>query len=622
VAPESGIPDIGDYAVIGDCRSVALVSRTGSIDWLCWPRFDSPSLFGALLDSERGGRFAVQPTGRFDATRRYVGDTNVLETTFRTDRGVLRLTDFMPVDSEQNKRCTLWSDHQILRIVECVEGEIEIEVVCDPRPDYARRNPRLRDRGHLGIYYEDGGRAFILRSELPLALSADGTAACARLVLHRGERRCLSAVYTEGEPAFIPPLGQEAERRLQASLRWWGEWASRCTYDGPYRDAVMRSALCLKLLAYAPSGAVVAAPTTSLPEKLGGVRNWDYRYCWLRDASLTMQSLYDLGYRDEAEAFLSWLLHTTQMSLPVLQILYDVYGETRLPERELEHLAGFAGSRPVRIGNDARSQLQLDIYGEVLDAVYEFIRRGGRLDRATARMLAGLGETVCRRWQEPDEGIWEIRGGRLPHTYSRAMCWVALDRLLKLHQEDHLRVPVRRYTETRDAIRERIERHGYNERLQSYVSVFDGEDVDASLLLLGRYGYADAASERMKSTCARIHERLGRDGLLYRYLADNDGLPAGEGAFGICSFWAVDGKARQGDVDGAAAMFEHVLAYANDVGLFAEEIDPDNGALLGNFPQAFTHVGLIDAALTLTQAQRGKRREPGAEQPKMTEARI
>jgi GH15 family glucan-1,4-alpha-glucosidase len=622
VAPEPGVPDIGDYAVIGDCRSVALVSRAGSIDWLCWPRFDSPSIFGALLDREKGGRFTVCPTGRFDATRRYVGDTNVLETTFRTDDGVLRLTDFMPVDSEENKRRTLWADHQILRLIECLEGEVEIEAICDPRPDYARRNPRMRDRGHLGIYYEDKGRVLILRSELPLALSADGTAAGARAVLRRGERRWLSATYTEGEMAFIPPLGEEAERRRQASLRWWEEWAARCTYAGPYRDAVMRSALCLKLMAYAPSGAVVAAPTTSLPEKPGGTRNWDYRYCWLRDASLTMQTLYDLGYRDEAEAFLSWLLHTTQMSLPEVQILYDVYGETRLPERELDHLAGFAGSRPVRIGNDARDQLQLDIYGEVLDAVHEFIRRGGRLDRATARMLVSLGETVCRRWREPDEGIWEIRGGRRPHVHSRAMCWVALDRLLKLHEENHLRVPVQRYTETRDAIRDQIERHGYNEKLQSYVCVLDGDDVDASLLLLGRYGYADPDSERLRRTCARVHERLGRDGLIYRYLADCDGLPPGEGAFGICSFWAVDCQARLGNVDGAAAGFERVLAYANDVGLFAEEIDPDSGMLLGNFPQAFTHVGLIDAALTLAQARQGRRREPGAAQPKMTETRI
>ncbi|MHB1176241.1 MAG: glycoside hydrolase family 15 protein [Sulfuriferula sp.] len=619
---ESDLLEIGDYAIIGDCRSAALISRTGSIDWLCWPRFDSPSLFGALLDHGQGGRFAVCPTAQFSTTRCYLGDTNVLETTFRTATGVVRLIDLMPVDSEENKRHTLWAEHQILRIIECVEGEVEIEVVCAPRPDYGRTVPRLRLRGALGFYFEDHGHAFILRSEIPLKLSEDHADVHGKYVLRHGERLRFSAVYSEGEPAFIPPLGELAEQRLQATLRWWEEWAARCTYEGPYRDAVMRSALCLKLMSYSPSGAMVAAPTTSLPEKLGGVRNWDYRYCWVRDASLTLQSLFDLGYRHEAEAFLSWLLHTTQMSQPELQILYGVYGETRLPEQELDHLAGFAGSRPVRIGNDARAQLQLDIYGEVLDAVYAFICRGGRLDRATTRMLRGFGETVCRRWQEPDEGIWEIRGGRLQHTYSKVMCWVALDRLIKLSEQGHLRIPLERFTCTRDAIREAIERHGYNEEIQSYVSVFGGSDVDASLLLLARHGYADPAGIRIRQTCALVHRRLGRDGLLYRYLADNDGLPPGEGAFGICSFWAVDCKALQGDVDGASQIFESVLSYANDVGLFAEEIDPDRGTLLGNFPQAFTHVGLIDAALTLAQANMGKRREPDATQPKMTGTKL
>lgn len=616
----AGTPEIGDYAIIGDCRSAALVSRTGSIDWLCWPRFDSPSLFGAMLDPEKGGRFAVRPTGTFSASRRYLGDTNVLETTFRTARGVARLIDLMPVASEAEKRHSLWAEHQILRIVECLEGEVEIEVICDPRPDYARKMPRLQFRGELGFYYEDGGRAFILRSELPLMLSNNHAQACARHVLHQGDRRRLSAVYSEGHPAFIPPLGEAAEFRLHTSLRWWETWAARCTYQGPYREAVLRSALCLKLMAYAPSGAVVAAPTTSLPEKLGGVRNWDYRYCWLRDASLTLQALYDLGYGEEAEAFMSWLLHTTAMSRPELQILYDVFGETRLPEQELEHLAGFAGSRPVRIGNDARSQLQLDIYGEVLDGVFEFVCRGGRLDRATARMLVGFGDTVCRRWQEPDEGIWEIRGERLHHTYSKAMCWVALDRLLKLHDHGHLRIPRERFAQTRDAIRAAIEQQGYSEKIRSYVSVFGGEDVDASLLLLARYRYAEAASDRMKRTCERIRERLGRDGLLYRYLAENDGLPPGEGAFGICSFWAAECDAMAGDMDRATATFEQVLAYANDVGLFAEEIDPEDGTLLGNFPQAFTHVGLIDAALTISRARYGERRQPGTEQAGMTRA--
>lgn len=591
---------IADYAIIGDCRSAALVSRDGSIDWLCWPRFDSPSVFAALLDRGRGGYFVVRPTALFATTRRYVGDTNVLETTFRTDTGAVRLTDVMPVTSEVEKRHVLWPEHQILRTVECLEGEVEVEIVCQPRPDYGRTVPKLRDRGRLGLYYEHRDKALILRSDLPLKLSANGADAAGRVTLRPGERRHASLIFSHGEPAVIPPLGDEAERKIQASLRWWERWSSACEYEGPYREAVVRSALTLKLMTYAPSGAIVAAPTTSLPEAVGGVRNWDYRYCWLRDASLTLQALFDLGYRMEAEAFFSWLVHTTRMSWPELQIVYGAYGETHLREWELDHLEGFAGSRPVRVGNDAQGQLQLDTYGEVLDAAYEFVRRGGRIDRQTGRMLVGFGRTVCRRWREPDEGIWEIRAGRRHHTYSKAMCWVALDRLLKLHAEGHVRAPVERFSAERDAIRRTVEARGFNGRIDSYVDVFDGVSVDASLFLLARYGYVRPSAPRMTATCTRLYERLGINGLFYRYFHE-DGLPPGEGAFGICSFWAVACRALQGDAEGASRAFEHVLSYANDVGLFAEEIDPTSGAALGNFPQAFTHVGLIDAALTLAE---------------------
>lgn len=525
-------------------------------------------------------------------------NTHVLETTFRTATGVAQLTDLMPVESEAGKRTTLWANHQLLRRIACTEGEVEIDIVCEARPDYGRVIPRLRDRGPLGLYYENGGQALILRSELPLSLSEDRAQARVCVRLRAGEQRHLSLVWADGEPAFIPPLGEEAERRIRSTLRWWEDWASHCRYEGPYRDAVIRSALVLKLMAYAPSGAIMAAPTTSLPEAVGGRRNWDYRYCWLRDASFMLHSLFALGSRLEADAFMSWILHATQLTWPDLEVLYNMYGETYLPEAELSHLEGYAGSRPVRIGNDAHGQLQLDIYGEVLDAVYEFARHGGRFDLAISRRLLGLGEAVCRKWREPDEGIWEIRNGRKHHTFSKAMCWVALDRLLKLHETGRLRAPTARFARERDAIRAEIERRGFNERLGSYVSVLDGEELDASLLLLTRYGYVDPHSPRARSTFQCIRERLGHRGLLYRYLAD-DGLPPGEGAFGICSFWAAECAAAQGDLDGARQTFETVLAHANDLGLFAEEYDPDIGAALGNFPQTFTHVGLIDAALTL-----------------------
>ncbi len=619
--PTSG-PAIDDYAIIGDCRSAALISRWGSIDWLCWPRFDSPSVFGALLDPARGGCFSVRPVGDAEVSRRYLEGTNVLETTFRTPGGVLRLTDLMPVASEAEKRQELLPDREILRRLECTEGEVPVEIVCDPRPEYGRVVPRLRARGALGVWYEHDGQALVLRCDLPAQLSADRAELTVRTTMHAGERHYLSLVAALGEPAVLPPLGGHAEFRIQRAIDWWRQWAAQCVYSGPYRDTVLRSALTLKLMEYAPSGAVVAAPTTSLPEQMGGVRNWDYRYCWLRDSSLTLQALFDLGYHAEAEAFLRWLLHTTSRTLPELQVLYDVYGETRLTEHTLDYLSGFHDSRPVRIGNDAHGQLQLDIYGEVIDAVHAFVMRGGRLDHGTRRMLAGFGETVCTRWSEPDEGIWEPRGGRRHNTYSKAMCWVALERLCRLNDEGHLRVPTARYRQVQREIRDAIESRGFDDQMDSYASTLDGHTLDAALLLLPRYGYVEPAAPRMHGTFERIWEKLGVDGLLYRYRDDDDGLPGSEGAFGICSFWAVSYLAQAGDHDRAAAAFEHVLSFANDLGLFAEEIDPATGAALGNFPQAFTHVGLIDAALQL-EHERGSHIRPGRERrADLTSARL
>jgi GH15 family glucan-1,4-alpha-glucosidase len=595
---------IADYGLIGNCRSAALVSRQGSLDWLCWPRYDSPSLFGALLDARRGGCFRVAPAGVIDVSRRYLGESAVLETTFRTRTGVARLLDLMPVADEAARADELWPDHELLRQLECLQGEVEAEVRFAPRFDYGAAAPRLRPDPAFGILCGHGSQVLSLTSERPLRVEADGATAVGRACLRAGETWTLSLAYNEQLPAILPPWAGDAAAHIDRTVAWWTRWMQSCTYEGPWAPLVRRSAITLKLLTYSPSGALVAAPTTSLPEAIGGVRNWDYRYCWLRDASMMLRALFDVGLMEEGEAFLSWLLHSTRLTWPELQILYDVFGGTRLPERTLDHLEGYAGSAPVRIGNAATNQLQLDIYGEVAGAAWAFVERGGALDRRTARMLVGLGHTVIRRWREPDEGIWEPRTRRSQHTHSKAMCWVALDRLARLVERGQLPGPTAEFLRERDQIRCTIEREGVG-AAGHYVSEFGGDTVDASLLLLSLLGYADPRSARMRATVAAVRDRLGANGLLYRYRTDEtaDGLPGGEGAFGLCGFWAVGARMLEGDVAGARADFEHLLTFANDLGLFAEQYDPATGTALGNFPQAFTHVGVINAAVDLARAE-------------------
>jgi GH15 family glucan-1,4-alpha-glucosidase len=601
-----GYAPIGDYAVIGDCRGAALVARDGAIDWLAWPRFDSPSIFAALLDAERGGTFRVRPTAPYRVSRRYLPATNVLETGFVTAAGACVLRDLMPVASDDDARRMYMPEHELLREIEGVEGEVELEIFYDPRPDYGRTRVRLHDRGALGLWCEAGGGALYLRADLPgrLEIAPNGASAAAVVTIAAGRRVYLSLGFAREGPAVVPPLGEAARARLQRATYWWETWAGGCRYEGPYREAVVRSALALKLLTFAPSGAIVAAPTTSLPEQIGGDKNWDYRYCWLRDAAFTLRALHRLRFDAEARAFHDWLLHATRLSWPRLEVLYDVYGRNSTPERELAHLAGYARSRPVRVGNLAQRQLQLDVYGEVTDAALQHVRHGGALDRDAVKLLRGIGELVCDRWREPDSGIWEARGARRHYTHAKVLCWVALDRLITLRDRHRVDIPVNRLLAERGTLRAEIEARGFNERLGSYTATFGGDDLDASLLALPLYGYVDAGHLRMRSTLARIQERLGAgpDGeLLYRNLPP-DGTPD-EGTFGICAFWAVECQARAGDLDGAVARFERLLAYANDVGLFAEEIDPRTGAALGNVPQGFTHVGLINAAVTLDELQ-------------------
>jgi GH15 family glucan-1,4-alpha-glucosidase len=511
----------------------------------------------------------------------------------------------MPVVSEEEKEKLLVPEHEILRLVKCEKGEVEVEVVFEPRPRYAQGCVRLQDYRSLGLRVETGHGLLTLRSSVPLNSREDGTA-YALVRLRAGETIDFSLTFAVDWPAVLPSLGERSREAIARSINWWQHWASRLKYDGPGRNAVIRSALVLRLLFYAPSGAIVAAPTTSLPERLGGDLNWDYRFCWLRDASLTVRALFGLGCAEEAEAFVSWLLQSTRLTRPELRILYDVYGNAPEPERTLDHLAGYHSSRPVRIGNAADGQLQLDVYGEVIDALTHFVGSDGVLDRETRKMICGFGDYVCRNWQKPDEGIWEPRSGASHNTHSRVLCWTALDRLLALHARGHLpEAPVDYFHKNREEIRREIEEHAWNPGLESYAAQLDGAELDASLLLLSWYGFDQASSYRMRQTYARIRERLGAgDGLLYRYRAAES---QGESAFGICSFWGAEYLALGGgSAQEAREVFERLLGYANDLGLFAEEIDPETGGALGNFPQAFTHVGLINAALSLAKRLQGQ----------------
>ena len=596
-------PAIGDYAAIGDGRSVALISRAGSLDWLCWPRFDSDAVFAGLLDPGSGGHWSILPRGAAASTRRYLGRTNVLETRFETADGIVRVTDFMPIAAEAHARDHLLPEQELIRIVACDAGRVTLDVVFAPRPGFARHPARIVDRGRLGLRVGLGGESWCLHHDLAFAI-ADGTAT-ARVTLAAGERRALVMTYASESPEVLPLLAQ-APAALARTLAWWEEWSARMTYDGPYADAVRRSTLALKLLSFPTSGAFVAAATTSLPERLGGTKNWDYRYCWLRDAALIMEALCGTGYMAEAESFAEWLLHATRLTQPKLKVMYDVHGNPAPAERPLPDLAGFMGSRPVNVGNGARGQEQLDTYGEVIAAVAMLVRHLGRSDRETARVLAGFGRTICAQWQEADAGIWEVRDHDVVHTHSRLMCWVGLDALVRLDEQGLLDGCGRAAFRTvRERIREAIERDSWVEAEGTYTSEPGRTVLDATLLLLAVFAFEPATTARMRGTFQRVRRDLGAGGaLLYR------NRPAGhpvEGAFGICGFWGVEFLAKGGGtLAEARAAFEQLLVCGNDVGLFAEETDPATGALLGNFPQAFTHVGLINAAMAIQRRELGE----------------
>lgn len=610
---------IENYGLIGNLRTAALVGMNGSIDWLCVPRFDSPSVFGAILDDTNGGRFLIAPTG--DGLRHkqfYWPDTNILITRFLHADGVGELEDYMPVGGTANE-----SADQLIRRVRAVRGQMAFRVECRPAFDYGRATHQTIINEH-GACFESPGLSLSLASSVPLRPLDDrhspgsGGGIGAEFTLSEGESATfvLRIVDRDRRDGHCPGTG-EAERRFRETVDYWHRWLAKCTYRGRWREIIQRSALTLKMLTYEPTGAMIAAPTTSLPERIGGGRNWDYRYTWVRDAAFMVYAFLRIGFTDEATQFMEWLsrrFHEERSSSEgPMQLMYTVDGEIDLAEMELTHLEGYRGSRPVRIGNGAHGQLQLDLYGELMDAVYLHNKYAKPVSYDAWRHLRHLVDWVADNWEQPDQSIWETRGGKKDHVYSRFMCWVALDRGLRLADKRSLPADRARWLAARDKIYEQVMEKGWSDKARSFVQSYGSENLDASLLLMPLTFFMAPDDPRMISTVDAIRRpaRLGglaADGLVYRYdfEATHDGLEGSEGTFNMCSFWLVEALTRAGRTDKARLaearlLFEQMLSYGNHLGLYGEQTGP-SGEALGNFPQAFTHLALISAAFNLDRA--------------------
>lgn len=579
---------IRDYAVIGDGRTIALVAGDGSIDWLCLPSLDSGSVFAALLDLERGGAFELAPSVPYRAERRYVPGTNVLETTFRTDGGAVRVTDALTLPDAR-----LGPFRELARRIEGLAGRVPMRWRVEPRFDYARAATRIQARQPFPVAFSRGEALGVCAWDAG-AWRCDADAVVGEFEAREGRPALLTVGAAHGEPLIFPARA-EVEARLDATEAFWRRWSSELTYEGAWRDAVVRSALTLKLLVFAPSGAIAAAATTSLPETIGGDRNWDYRFSWLRDASFTLEALLQLGRHSEATSFFWWFMHATRLTHPRLRPLYRLDGGAYAPEVTLP-LAGYRDSKPVRIGNAAAGQLQLDTFGDLLDTAFRYASRGFPIDRDTGKELADLADFVCTAWREPDRGIWEVRMAPRHFTHSKAMCSIALDRAIRLAEAGVL--PARRLAGwRREAARIRafVDERCWSEAKQTYVRFAGGEEVDASLLLLPILEYRPASDPRMTSTIEAVRRELSHGPLVYRYRGE-DGLRGGEGVFLCCSFWLVEALALAGRRGEAGELMQALLGLANDVGLYAEEMNPETHEFLGNFPQGLVHLALISAA--------------------------
>jgi GH15 family glucan-1,4-alpha-glucosidase len=606
-ASRDGFQPIADYGLLADCHSAALVSREGSIDWLCLPRYDSDAVFARILDPE-AGHWSMRPTGDFRSKRRYLPGTLAIETTFETDTGVVKLTDVMAFPEGQRGH-DLGFDvhHEVLRSVEGVSGTVELALELAPRPEYGLTKPLVRiENGGARTF---GSGRIAVRSDVPLEVE-DATVR-ASFEVGEGERLGFSLRSAPPEAGELEPTpAARVHEQIEDTLEAWRSWeAEHDIYEGPHKELVRLSSRVLKGLTYRPTGAIVAAPTTSLPETVGGERNWDYRFSWIRDSSLTLEALYIGACPDEAEEFVSFMTSSAggRAGEGSLQIMYGIGGEHDLSERELSHLRGWRDSRPVRVGNGAWDQVQLDVYGELLNSLYIYRERLGELHPEIQAFAADLADTAARRWRETDSGMWEMRGEPRHHLSSKVLCWTALDRAVKLCPQLGEYAKAEEWTAARDEIRDAVLERGWSEKQRAFAQSFDSHELDAAQLLMPILGFLPATDKRMRSTIDAIADGLTEDGLVLRYRNEEglnaDGLTGEEGTFVICSFWLVSALAQAGEVDRAEALFDQLVGYANDLGLLAEEIDTASGEQLGNFPQAFSHIGLITAAWEIDKAK-------------------
>jgi GH15 family glucan-1,4-alpha-glucosidase len=600
---------ISAYGAIGNLRSVALVGNDGSIDWCCFPELDCASVFAAVLDDGKGGRFRVWPAGADRGEQEYVEDTNVLVTTFRDGGGTLQVTDFMPLSGSIEGCCETESQAppELVRMIECRDGEVTVELEWSPRLDYARAGTKIGRAGD-GWQASGGGDSLHLAGapDADLAEEANGPVLRARWSMKQGERRALVTRWQEAastEPDY-------PRRAVEKTVDVWQQWSRQrevvtCEeWAGAWKPLLVRSSLVCKLLTHAESGAIAAAPTTSLPEWIGGERNWDYRFAWIRDASQTAQALTALGHTAEAVALLRWMEDVSEAHADDwnLQIMYGLRGEEKLPEQSLDHLEGYRCSPPVRIGNGAADQFQLEVYGELLNMAYEMARRGEGLSDRVKKFLCKVADHVLDVWKEPDYGIWEVRGEKQHFTYSKVMAWVAMDRALLLAKHHGMQGDTDAWARAAGEIRGDILENGYDRERRAFVQAYGSKELDAANLRIPLMEFLPADDPRVQETIDRTLEELTEHDLVYRYHAD-DGLEGEEGAFGLCTFWLVDALALSGRVDEARRIFENLLAHANPVGLYSEQFEPESGDFLGNFPQAFTHIGLINSAIYLAWAE-------------------